>query len=299
MSKFGERRKYMKIENFSKIKGCRQDGAISNGYLFSFNHQGECTVYETTTLRNLKDGEAEIFAEFVLEKADVLVPHSNSVMFGNEYYDKEDEFPLLYTNVYNNYAKADNKLKGVCLVYRLQRNEREFTSTLVQIIEIGFVEDESLWKSAGEKDDVRPYGNFTIDAEQGIYYAFTMRDNAHSTRYFSFDLPKVTQGELCERYSVKRVVLNTSDIKDYFDCDFHHYVQGACCHKGKIYSLEGFTDSPDNPPAIRIIDTKLKKEIIFKKFEEFGVNIEPEMIDFEDDICFYTDHHGNMYKLSF
>ncbi len=96
------------------------------------------------------------------------------------------------------------------------------------------------------KDDARPYGNFTIDTEQGIYY-----------------------------------------------------VQGACCHKGKIYSLEGFTDSADNPPAIRIIDTKLKKEIFFKKFSEFGTNIEPEMIDFEDDRCYYTDHYGNIYKLFF
>lgn len=287
----------MKIELFSKIRDGGQDGAISNGYLFSFNHRGKCTVYETKTLKNLKDGEADIFAEFVLDKNDTLVPHSNSVMFGNEYYDEKDEFPLLYTNIYNNYANADNKLKGVCLVYRLQRNEREFTSTLVQIIEIGFVEDVNLWKSAGEKDDSRPYGNFTIDTEQGIYYAFTMRDNAHSTRYFSFNLPKVTQGELCEQYNVKRVVLNTSDIIDCFDCDYHHYVQGACCHKGKIYSLEGFTDDLDNPPAIRIIDTKLKKEIFFKKFSEFGINTEPEMIDFEDDICYCADQYGNMHKL--
>ena len=50
-----------KIEIYSKIKGGRQDGAISNGYLFSFNHQGECTVYETEALENLKDGEAEVF----------------------------------------------------------------------------------------------------------------------------------------------------------------------------------------------------------------------------------------------
>ena len=203
------------------------------------------------------------------------------------------------SNIYNNYADADNKLKGVCLVYRLQRNEREFTSTLVQIIEIGFVEDENLWKSVGEKEDARPYGNFTIDTKRGIYYAFTMRDNEHSTRYFSFDLPKVTQGEWCEQYNVKKVVLSTFDIKDYFDCDYHHYVQGACCNEGKIYSLEGFTDSQENPPAIRIIDANLKKEIIFKKFKDFGTNIEPEMIDFEDDICYYIDHNGNMYKLSF
>ena len=287
----------MKIESLAKIKGGRQDGAIFNGYLFSFNAVGECSVYEIEKLKGLKGDEAEVFSEFVLDKKDILVPHSNAVMFGSEYYDKEDEFPLLYSNVYNNYAKEADKQKGVCLVYRLQRKDKEFKTTLVQIIEIGFTEDESLWKSAGEKEDVRPYGNFTIDAENGIFYAFTMRDNTNSTRYFAFELPKAEQGELCEEYNAKKVVLNKSDIKEYFDCPYHHYVQGACCHEGKIYSLEGFTGSQENPPAIRVIDTKLKKETVFKKFGDYGINVEPEMIDFKEDICYYTDHHGNMYKL--
>ena len=89
----------MKIEFFSKIVGGRQDGAISNGFLFSFNHQGKCTVYETKTLGCLRNDEAEVFAEFVLDKNETLVPHSNAVMFGNEYYDEKDEFPLLYTKL--------------------------------------------------------------------------------------------------------------------------------------------------------------------------------------------------------
>ncbi len=289
----------MKIEFICKIKGGRQDGAVCNGFFFSFNSKGECTVYETKALTQAKDGEAEIFSDFVLDKNDVIMPHSNAVMFGNAYYDETDEFPLLYTNIYNNYAKADNKLKGVCLVYRLKRNQRIFKSTLIQIIEIGFVEDESLWKSAGEKEDTRPFGNFTIDTEKSIFYAFTMRDNVQSTRYFAFDLPKASQGKMCEQYGVRRVKLHASDIREYFDCDYHHYVQGACCKQGIIYSLEGFTDSVDNPPAIRRIDPALKKEIDFKRFKDFGINIEPEMIDFENDSCYYTDHNGNMYKLFF
>ena len=89
---------------------------------------------------------------------------------------------------------------------------------------------------------------------------------------------------MCEKYNAKRVVLDETDILQYFDCDYHRYVQGACCHNSKIYSLEGFTNSISNPPAIRVIDTELKKEILFKKVEDLGYNIEPEMIDFENDI---------------
>lgn len=288
----------MEIELFSKIADGRQDGAISNGFLFSFNHRGKCSVYETKSLASLKDGQAEIFSEFTLDRNDVIAPHSNSVTFGKEYYDEKDEFPLLYTNIYNNYANYEDKLKGVCLVYRIQRMDREFASTLVQMIEIGFTEDETLWKSKGEKEDVRPYGNFVVDVEQGILYAFTMRDNTNSTRYFSFKLPSVNQGEICKKYNVRRVVLGKEDILDYFDCDYHNFVQGACCSKGMIYSLEGFTDSADCPPAIRIIDANLKKEICYKKFKDLGTNVEPEMIDFENDICYYVDHNGNVYILT-
>jgi len=37
--------------------------------------------------------------------------------------------------------------------------------------------------------------------------------------------------------------------------------------------LEG-ANSADNPSAIRVVDTKLKKEILLKKFEERGTNID-------------------------
>ena len=289
----------MKIEKISKIKGGRQDGVICNGFLFSFNSQGVCTVYEMKALECMKDGEAEIFSEFVLDKNDLLTPHSNSVVFGNEYYDKKDEFPLLYTNIYNNYSNSDDRLKGVCLVYRLQRFGRDFVTTLVQMIEIGFVENDALWKSSGEKEDVRPYGNFVIDKENSMYYAFTMRDDSRSTRFFTFKLPKVNEGKVNTKYNVKRVTLKENDILDWFDCEYQHYMQGVCYYKGKIYSLEGFTDSFENPPAISVIDIELRKRVCFTEFKELGTNVEPEMIDFEEDICYYTDHNGNMYKLFF
>ena len=289
----------MEIKKIAKIKDGRQDGAVKNGYLFSFNGRGECTVYLTDALESAGGGVAEPFAEFVLDKNDIIVPHSNAVMFGNEYYDADDEFPLLYTNIYNNYSQADDKLKGVCLVYRIQRNETKFVSTLVQMIEIGFVEDENLWKSAGEKEDVRPYGNFVVDSENSILYAYTMRDNTNSTRYFSFELPKVNQGKLCEKYNVNKVILNQDDIISCFDCAYHHFLQGGSCHDGKIYSLEGFTDSEEKPPAIRVIDTKLEKEILFELFGDYVTNIEPELIDFDGDTCYYSDHYGNVYKLFF
>jgi hypothetical protein len=141
------------------------------------------------------------FSEFVLDKTELIKPHSNAVAFGCEYFEAGDEFPLLYTNVYNNYQGEENKRTGMCLVYRILRNENVFTSELVQIIEIGFTSDENYWKSEGI-DDVRPYGNFVVDCEKNRYYAFTMIDKPKITRYFAFDLPKLSEGEMCREYGV-------------------------------------------------------------------------------------------------
>ena len=282
----------MKIINSRKIEG-GQDGAIWNDFLFRFDHKGLCFVYK------LQENFApEEISSFTLDRADEIAPHSNSVMFGAEYFEEGDEFPLLYTNIYNNYSGTPDKLTGVCLVYRITRNETDFSSSLVQMIEIGFTDNSELWCSEN-KDDIRPYGNFVIDIKNKVYYGFTMRDKTHTTRYFSFNLPKLHDGTRDEKYGINKIVLTENDIKDYFDCEYHNFVQGACFHNGKIYSLEGFTDHPVNHPVLRIIDVAQKKQTDYFKFSDFGLNIEPEMIDFKDDICYYSDNHGNLYNIEF
>ena len=287
----------MNIKEIAKICGS-QDGAIFNNFLFRFGTRGECRVYDMNEIESATEFiNATALSSLVLDKSELIVPHSNAVCFGTEYYATDDEFPLLYSNIYNNYAKAEDPLVGVCCVYRVERNGNDFKTTLVQVIKVGFVNNLNLWRSSLEPADVRPYGNFTIDTDTNTLYAFTMRDAANSTRYFAFDLPKFSDGELDEKYGVNVVTLNVSDIKEQFDVEYHHFVQGACCHKGKIYSVEGFTNNVNNPPALRIINTKTKQQELYFKFEELGMSVEAEMIDFKDDICYYSDVQGNFYKL--
>ncbi|MBQ5813786.1 MAG: hypothetical protein IIW34_06500 [Clostridia bacterium] len=284
------------IVNLGKIVG-GQDGAVSNGFLFRFDGRGICHVYDMNTCLSDASSEHAAFARFTLDKADIIMPHSNSVMFGREYYSPDDEFPLLYTNIYNSYASSHDQMRGTTCVYRILKNGSDFSSKLVQLIEIGFA-GESLWQSENAKD-IRPYGNFVIDREKGLYYAFTMRDESRTTRYFAFDLPKVCDGTYDKNLDAKRVPLNTNDIKTWFDCEYHRYLQGACCHDGLIYSLEGFTEDAVNPPALRIIDPENRTQKIKYLFADFGMTIEPEMIDFEGDTCYYSDNHGNLYRLDF
>lgn len=289
----------MKITKLAKIVNGRQDGAIFGQYLFSFNECGDCFVYNMEDILKADGNQVEHIANFELGSKEKIVPHSNAVMFGSEYYEEGDEFPLLYSNLYNNYAKCENRMEGTCLCYRLTRNGNEFKAELVQIIEIGFVKDSSLWISPGEKQDVRPYGNFTIDRENKKLYAFTMRDALSSMRYFAFELPKLSDGEVDEEYGIRKVTLNKEDIIEYFDVEYHRYVQGACFHDGKVYSVEGFTNDRENVPAIRIIDVAKKEQILCAKFTDYGMAEEAELIDFYNGVCCYSDHFGNVYKLEF
>lgn len=282
----------MQVKLLGKTFG-DQDGAIFNHFLFHFDARGNGYVYD---VRRLSDDPAPI-SQFRLDRADHLVPHSNSVMFGNARYQPDDEFPLLYTNVYNNYAKSDKPMKGVTCVYRLVRNGNIFSTTLLQLIEIAFTEDP-IWKSV-HINDVRPYGNFAIDCKNSTYYAFVMRDEDQTTRYFSFDLPPVKAGTYDESLGAWHALLKKEDIKTYFDCEYHRFIQGACLHDGILYSLEGFTNDEKNPPVIRLIDVKQKRQIQAYHLMEHGMTIEPELIDFNQETCYYADTAGNTYELIF
>jgi hypothetical protein len=280
----------MKITKIATI-AAGQDGAIWNGLLFRFENRGLCHVYDLH-----REGVPEI-AAFALDRSPEFAPHSNSVAFGCRYFDPQDEFPLLYSNIYNNYAGSADRMVGVTCVYRLQRAGEGFTSTLVQLIRIGFTED-SHWCSEGVAD-IRPYGNCAIDRKKALYYAFTMRDEDNTTRYFTFDLPNINDGTYDDSFGVKRVVLSKEDIRSFFDCEYHRYVQGACFRNGIIYSLEGFTDSEINPPAIRFIDVNKQKQDRLYYFADCNMHIEPEFIDFENETCYYADHDGNVFALCF
>ena len=286
----------MRIERIASMLPGDQDGAIYGNLLFRFNTRGVGKVYDLS--QPTQGGELSPVATLMLDRAEEIVPHSNAVFFGTEYAEEGDEFPLLYSNVYNNYKKSEDRREGQCCVYRLQRTDSGFTTTLLQLIRIGFTEDRVLWRSA-TANDVRPYGNFTVDRERGLYWAFVMRDETHTTRYFSFRLPRLSDGETDPTLGIPCVTLTPSDILAQFDCDYHDYIQGACCHGHKIYSVEGFNADGKHPPAIRVIDTEAGREVLCEKLAEFCCLIEPECIDFYGDTCYYSDADGVLYTIDF
>ena len=271
-----------------------QDGAIYKDYLFRFNPKGLCRVYDMKSVA--EGGDITPIAEFSLDKGDVMLPHSNAVVFGKEFYAEGDEFPLLYSNIYNNYSKEEDNRLGICCVYRLERDGEGFKTTLVQIIEIGFTDDTELWNTTvQDKPRMKAYGNFAVDAEKGIYYGFVMRGSSLGTRYFAFELPRLDDGELDMKYGVKKVILKQGDIKKQFDCPEHYYLQGACFHGGLIYSVEGFQGTA----ALRVIDPEKGEQVLHVNFPDYGLDEEAEFIDFYNGQCYYGDCPGSIFLLEF
>lgn len=287
----------MEIKQVAKmLRG--QDGVIWGNELFRFEPNGECVVYNLLDIDKDKLTELVPFCSFYLDKSDLIAPHSNAVFWGSDYFDPDDEFPLLYSNIYNNYAKREDKLMGVCCVYRLQRDGNSFKTTFVQLIQIGFTEDTSLWKAYPDHHGVRPYGNFVIDRDDKYFYAFVMRNETLGTRYFKFKIPALSDGEFDAVYGVNKVILQPDDICDMFDCPYHRFIQGATSRDGKIYSTEGFASEEDRP-VIRVIDLKKKCQEIYLDLWENGYKVEAEMIDFYGDVCYYSDADGHLYSLEF
>jgi len=270
------------FEKYEKVAtiGGGQDGEIHNGYLFSFGGTGGCNVYSMD--------DYSLVSSFTLNSNGTTQPHSNSVCFSKIKYSAEDEFPLLYSNIYNN----DSSKIGVTNVYRVIKEENVFSAELVQVIKIGFTDDSSKWATG-----VRPYGNAVVDVDKNDYWAFVMDGSTNSTKFYRFDLPKITDGVLDETYGCNVVTLNYEDILTQFSTEYFNYVQGACYHDGKIYSAEGFTNDTTNIPTLRVIDLKEKKLIkSINLVSTFNLTIEPEFLDFYDNSLYYKDVSGNLYK---
>lgn len=276
--------------------GGGQDGAIYGSEVFRFQADGSCRVYDISISEDKREVVCQKKAAFTLDRADLIVPHSNAVCFGTEFYAPGDEYPLLYSNIYNNYAGAEDKRIGVCLVYRIERTGSEYRSTLVQMIEIGFTEDASLWRATPEAHGVRPYGNFVIDTERRALWAFVMRNEELGTRYFRFDLPSVREGAVDPLLGIPHVILEARDIREYFDGPYQRFMQGATLYGGKIYSTEGFTASEVNRPGLRVIDLAAHSEE-YVDMLSLGFIEEAEFISHLGDVCLYSDARGAIYTV--
>ncbi len=272
-----------------KSIGNGQDGDIYGGYIFNFTNDGKCYVYAADDCKYIN--------KFTLDKADVLNPHANSVQFSSVKYEAEDEFPLLYVNIYNNYSKEQDRKLGTCLVYRLERYNDIFITKLLQVIKVGFAGASEKWPDTFST----PYGNFNIDTDNNKLYSYVMRGNngkGVDTIFFEFDLPDIDEGRYDSTYECNVVTLKEKDIEDEFVTEFFHWVQGACYNNGKLFVTEGF----GKPSMLRVVDLKKKKVVAEFDFEKAGYPYEPEMVSVykgELYVNFMNGDDGSFFRVEF
>ncbi len=285
----------LKYESIGSVHG-GQDGAIYGGYVVRFGGAGDGCVTRLDTREEL--------CRFTVDRVDEFKPHSNAVFFGTEKYDENDEFPLLYTNLYNNYYNCEDQREGMLCVYRLTRDGNDFSTKLVQLIRIGFVNNLALWRSMEDGSDIRPYGNFILDTDTNKLYAFVIRDKDKVTRYFEFDMPRLADGDICPKCGLPVVKLTEEMITAQFDGEYSHYIQGACVSDSLLYSTEGGTvrdanaTNPSNPPRLQVMDLKSKTQVADVALWKFGLLLEPEFISYYDGKLYYSDCSGAMFVIN-
>ncbi|GEM_PF-1406377 len=272
-----------------------QDGAVYGNILIRLSSKGAYKIY------SLENGVKQL-ASGTLDGVSCLAPHSNSVFFGTKKYSENDEFPLLYCNIYNNYQKESDRKEGICCVYRLTKDAAGYKTELVQLLKIGFASEKGLWLSKNASD-VRPYGNFVCDPVSGTLYAFVPVDESRVTRIFAFMLPdadKYTEYTNVGGKQINTVVLSKTDIIDSFEYAYSSYPQGATIYNGILYSLEGFNHVSGTraEPGFKMIDLASKKLIADIPLYECGLTLEPEMISFNQKYgIIYSDSSGVLYSI--
>ena len=201
------------------------------------------------------------------------IPHANCAFFGNET-PQGANFPYVYVNAYNNTLLP----KGTLYCYSLSNDN---VSELVQTISIGFT-DDSIWSNG---NDIRPYGNFAFNSVTNELIAYTLKDTEKCTRFFIFDMPLPTNGD---------ITLTKTDIKRYFDLPYFSLIQDCCCHFGKLYLLHG---SVNERRVMQVID--LNGEIAVTSVELSQINnSEPEGIAVYNGKMYYSDL-SKFFELTF
>jgi len=276
--------KKVHIESVKKVSTIcgGQDGILYNGYLFRCKSNGTCSIYNS---------RYELIQEIRLNKNNILTPHSNSVCFGSISYSIDDDFPLLYCNIYNNYKNENDSKPGMCCVYRIIKENKHFSCELVQVIKIDFTNDNEIW-STGE--DVRPYGNFIIDTDSNTLIVYTMRDKTDTTRFFRFEVPSLNSGEYDDSLGCNVVMLSKEEILGYFDIPYSYYIQGVCYYENNLLLLEGF----ENSGKLKIVDLNTEKVITTYNIGDVFAVGEPEMIAQENGLFYYSDAYGNLFSFS-
>lgn len=212
---------YAEIPGLATCNGCSFQGfAVYNEIAFCFYNSGICRTVDLIT--------KTIIAQFNLPPAvHHMRNHAGVACFSEDFYDDDDEFPLLYLSSY---------LENKCYVLRMNREGAELVQSIYtyeQVVD-------------GQGDNLVPVLAYEPD---GSLLLLKLRDaNYH---WVSINRPNVHQGGV--------VFLDYRDkIDDYEVHSTSAYNAGFALH-GKIYQLAGYSR---NDYKLYILDYLSKRVIV-------------------------------------
>lgn len=182
--------------------------------------------------------------------------HCNTVCFGTEYYDAEDVFPLIYVST----GYSADGYTGA-LVYRITRNNKSFSFTLVQTIR--FPVDKSSWTEF-------------IPGDQFAYLCY------RSERViFKVPMPKLKDGD---QIISRNDAVETYQFTPQPDWMATSRNQDRMYYQGKILFVSGVPPGEASVFIVLNLESRERERII--DFKKNGLTSEPESIFiWRGDIC--------------
>lgn len=250
--------KYMKQSSTNPVQGADCYG----DFLFQFqDHNAAVYIYDFKKKEYL--GKTELNAK--------TLNHCNNVSFSRIFYEKGDEFPLLYV------SGSGNGLYNQVQVYRIINDNSLFS--IIQIQEIIFP------KSSPDNDMY--WTDVMIDPEDQIMYVTTAASSGEG-KVSIFDIPDVKSTE---------VKLSDKDILDSFYVSKFTHHQGANIHNGMLYIFEGVPQWGDTN-YLRIIDLNKKEDIARINITEKGFKAEAEGAFFYNEELYCATNNSGIFKFS-
>lgn len=243
-----------------------QGGACYGDYLFCFSD-----VNANVYMYNLRTSTlVQTMNIPVADRGFVSNPHRNTANFGTEFYDANDDFPLIYVSANNN----DGTYSGA-LVYRIVNTGGTYSITLVQTIKFA----ATTWTefiTAGS-------------------YCYVMREENSLEVFYKFAMPTLQDGSEVTLDLTQALSVSSLGAKPAWYAGSR--AQGRLFYNGKLYYASGV---PTNETLLLIqanLDTGVR-EMEINLAEVSITTIEPEAtFIWENKICIAFAHYTTIYAI--
>lgn len=254
----------IKIEKYMKqnSSGSVQGASCYGDYLFQFqDHNANVYIY------NLKN---KTFIEKVPMEP-VSLNHCNNVSFSNIFYEKEDEFPLLYV------SGSGSGTYNQAQVYRIFHNDNNFSFEKVQNITF----------PRGNDTNHMFWTQVMIDNDEGYMYVLSKSLKKDDTFISKFIIPSIEN---------PNVYFIDDDIIEQFEVTNSVHKQGAVIHNGFLYIMYGVPQWGDTN-YFRIIDLINKEDYMTINISEMGFNQEFEGLTVFNDMLIAPTNGPGIFSI--